>query len=301
MNKLFSILKKEFLDNLDVRQGSKELYSRILKLFAEWVVNSGRNIKELKRADIIEYKSYLIRTGKTENTIDSYLSTIRSFYEYTELIGEHDNIAAGIKLKHKSKGYRKGHFSLDEIKKLYASMSTDTLTDKRDYAIINLMLRTGMRCIEVSRLRVCDINERNGKYDILIQRKGDEVRKERIGVSKKAMQPVIDYLNYRGVGDTKDPVFVTNCTIGELPMTAMRIGRIVKSYLIKSGIYSNMKTAHSLRHTAAVMAILNKVPIKEVQIMLGHKRIETTELYLKSIEDDLRLDNPAARALDDAF
>ena len=46
---------------------------------------------------------------------------------------------------------------------------------------------------------------------------------------------------------------------------------------------------------------MNKVPIKEVQLMLGHRRVETTEIYLKSADDDLRLDNPAVRALDDAF
>lgn len=301
MNRLFSELKKDFLDNLDVKEGTRNLYDRLLNLFCKWVVNKGKNIKELKRSDILEYKSYLINSDKSENTINSYLNAIRTFYEFAEQRGEHENIAAGIKIRHKNKGFRKGHLTIEEITKLYKSIDKDTLTGKRNYAIINLMLRSGMRCVELSRLRICDIDIRKNGCYLLIQRKGDDIRQDKIGLTLKAITPVMDYLSDRGVSDDKEYVFVTNCSIGEMQMSPNCIGRIVKEYMIKADIYDKTKTAHSLRHTSAVMAILNHVPIKEVQVMLGHKNIQTTEIYLKSIEDDLRLNNPAARALDDMF
>mgnify|MGYP000176709097 CR=1 FL=1 len=301
MKQLFSKLSKDFVSNLDVRDNSRALYLRILTQFSKWVVITGRNIKDLKRSDIIEYKSTLLREEKSENTIDSYLTVVRMFFDYCEAIGEHENIAAGIKLRHKRIGYRKAHLSVDEITKLYSVISTETVSGKRDYAIINLMLRSGIRCVEASRLRACDVYMSDNRCFILIQRKGDNERTERLGLTNKALQPVIDYMNYRGVSSDLESVFLTHCTTGEHPLTSKGISKIVSNYMKKAGIYSKQKTAHSLRHTAAVQAIMNKVPIKEVQLMLGHRRVETTEIYLKSADDDLRLDNPAVRALDDAF
>ena len=149
MKQLFSKLSKDFVSNLDIRDNSRALYLRILTQFSKWVVITGRNIKDLKRSDIIEYKSTLLREEKSENTIDSYLTVVRMFFDYCEAIGEHENIAAGIRLRHKRIGYRKAHLSVDEINKLYSVISTETVSGKRDYAIINLMLRSGIRCIEV--------------------------------------------------------------------------------------------------------------------------------------------------------
>ena len=71
--------------------------------------------------------------------------------------------------------------------------------------------------------------------------------------------------------------------------------------MVKADIYSKHKTSHSLRHTAAVTALIAGADIKSVQQMLGHRRLETTEIYLESIDERLRIDNPAVRLLDDAF
>ena len=60
MERLFSQVKKEFVNSLDVRANSRALYSRILNQFAKWVVTTGRNIKVLKRSDILSYKSALL-------------------------------------------------------------------------------------------------------------------------------------------------------------------------------------------------------------------------------------------------
>ncbi len=301
MKQLYSKLIKDFLENLDVKQNSKASYSFSLNQFSKWLVFAGRNVKDLKRSDILEYKASLIREKKSDNTIDSYLSVVRMFFEWLEAIGEHENIAAGIKMRNKRTGYRKGHLNTDEIALLYQAIDKSTIIGLRDYAIVNLMLRSGVRCVEVSRLRVCDITSNRNECSILLQRKGDNDRTERIGITTKTLGPIREYLDYRGVSDREDAVFVSHCSTGEHSLSSKGIGHIVTGYMKKAGIYSKQKTPHSLRHTVAVQAIMNKVPIKEVQIMLGHRRIETTEIYLKSVDDEMRLSNPAARVLDDVY
>ena len=300
MNKPFNQLKQDFLDNTDIRDSSRSLYSRVLELFAKWVVWSGRDIRILKRADIIAYKASL--TGKkSERTIDNYLSVVRKFYSYLEEVGAHENIAAGIRVKIKDRAYKREHLAEDEVKNLISCIDKESIYGKRDYALINLLVRTGIRCIEAERLRVCDIKGQTGKHWLLLQRKGELTRISKVGVSDKAIQPVLDYLSYRGVEDNSEAVFATSGAWGEHGLTAQRMSVVIKNRFKKAGIESKMKSAHSLRHTAAVMAIKMKVPIKEVQVMLGHSNVKTTQLYLESFEDDLRMNNPAVHALDEAF
>lgn len=300
MNQPFSVLIIEFVDNTDLASSTRSLYLRVLKLFGQWVVITGRNIKEMKRSDIIAYKGSM-KGIKSERTIENYLAVVRKFYSYLEDIGEYENIAAGIRVKLKDKTYKRAHLEYEDVKAVFACIDTNTVHGKRDHALINLLLRTGIRCIEAARLRVCDIRGCSGKRWLLLQRKGEMTRISKVGVSDMAIDPVLSYLEYRGVQDENEQVFITHGNWGEHPMSAARMSVVIKDYFKLSGIDTHLKSAHSLRHTAAVTAIKMKVPIKEIQVMLGHTSVKTTELYLESFEDDLRMNNPAVHALDNAF
>ncbi len=301
MKRLFSQVSADFFRDMDVRDSSKDLYRRVLRQFSNWVVNARKDIRSLRRSDIIEYKSYLLRSSRSENTIDSYLTVVRKFYDYAERVGEHENIAAGIKVSHKRIGYRKEHLTMDEVRRLLSSIERETIIGMRDYAMVYLMLKSGLRCVELSRMRIEDIRMRQDEYSVIVQRKGDNSKNERLGMTESALRPVMDYLDFRGVASEEEPVFTTHCSTGEYGLTAKRISQIIHDRLKDAGVYSKTKTTHSLRHTFAVMAIMNKVPVKEVQLALGHRRIETTEIYLRSIDDTLRLSNPAIHVLDDIF
>ena len=296
----FNELIEEYLINADISEESRKSYRVCLNMFTRWVVYSGLDPWAMKRSDILAYKSNLISSEKSEKTIGMYLRVVSQLYQFAENNGYYENIAAGIKIRDTIVGYRKGHLSADQAKRLLSSIKTDTLAGVRDFAIINLMLRTGLRCVEVSRLRVCDVEELSRGYCLAVQRKGRIARCERLGVSEKVVYPIREYIKRRYVTDDKSSLFLTADRFG-IPLTSKRIGRVVKERLKACGLYSKMITAHSLRHTAAVLAILNKATIKEVQVMLGHRNPETTELYLKSINDDLGADNPAGRAIDDTL
>ena len=293
----FNELIEEYLTNADISEESRKSYRVCLNMFTKWVVFSGRDPWKMKRADILVYKSYLVKSERSEKTIGMYLRVVSQLYQFAENNGYYENIAAGIKIRDTIVGYRKGHLNEDQARTLLSSIKTDTLTGSRDFAIINLMVRTGLRCVEVSRLRVCDVEEVNGGYCLVVQRKGRVSRCERLGVSAKVVNPIREYICRRHATDDKTPLFLTSDRFGA-PLTPLRIGRIVKDRLQGCGLYSKKITAHSLRHTAAVLAILNNATLKQVQIMLGHRNPETTELYLKSINDDLCIDNPAGKAID---
>ena len=82
-------------------------------------------------------------------------------------------------------------------------------------------------------------------------------------------------------------------------MKDMSVSRHICQLMRNAGIESKKKTAHSLRHTAAVRAIEANVPIRQVQIMLGHTDVKTTELYIGSIDAEMRLRNPVVQVLEE--
>lgn len=297
MNKLFAEAERAFFDNMDVSEVTKGNYRRILNRFKEWVVTKGLPASRLQRADILAYKSDLLTSSKSESTIDIYLMVVRLFYTFVEESGWGDNIAAGVRYKRRNKEHYKEHLTEEEIEQLLLSVERDTLIGLRDYAIIYLMLCTGFRCVEVSRLQVADLHDEGRQPYLMIQRKGSFRKDAKFGVTDEIIAPIRRYLEQRGVSSPDEPLFATHCTVGEFMMSPWRVGSMIRRRMRAAGVYSKTKTAHSLRHTAAIRAIKAKVPIREVQIMLGHQRVETTEIYLKSIANEMRLDNPAVRAM----
>jgi len=299
MKRTFNELVSEFLANIDMTDASKDTYMRALKVFSKWIVFSGRKIQYLKRADILAYKSDLISSGKKENTIQLYLNVLKSFYEYLEDLREHENIAAGIRIKKKKREFEKAHLSLNEVNTLLNSIDTDTVIGKRDYAMINLMIRTGIRCVEASRLRICDIEETEDDYILHIRRKGSLSRMVKLFAPAKAIEPIHEYLCYACPESEQEYVF--KALRSKRQLTSVGLGQLICGRMKAAGVHSPEKTAHSLRHTAAVHALLNGASIKDVQTMLGHSDPKTTEVYLSSVNEEMRLNNRAIQCLDDAF
>ena len=67
-------------------------------------------------------------------------------------------------------------------------------------------------------------------------------------------------------------------------MTTRSVSRVVKARLVSSGMDSDRLTAHSLRHTAATLMLVNGASITETQQILGHKNINTTMIYSHALD-----------------
>ena len=297
MKPTFAEMERAFYRNLDVSDTTRADYERAFRQFKRWVVFEGLDVERLERADIVAYKSYLKASHRSETTMGYYLLVVRLFYRFVEDQGWGSDIAAGIRQRRSRRGYYKEHLTDEEVGRLLSSIPRERLTDYRDYAIIYLMLSTGLRCVEVARLREEDVCDASPYPYLLIQRKGRIRRLERFGVTQDILAPILQYLGRRGTGDCCEMLFVTHGRGQPRPLTPSAISSLVRQRMKAAGVYSRDKTPHSLRHTAAVRAIKAKVPMREVQVMLGHKRIETTELYLESLNDEMRLQNPAVHAL----
>lgn len=289
----------DFLINLDVRDNSRKKYHDALQYFIRYITING-DAKNITRKDILNYKKQLLDSKKAAMTVDNYLVPVRQFFKHLEETNITDNIAAGIHVGKKYLGYRKDYLRPEEVNRLLASINRSTPSGMRNYAIINLMVRTGMRCIEVSRLDVRDLSTDNGKWIIHIQRKGHYEKDSALGLTLKVVAPIAEYITVNELSNDS-PMFLNHAQNYHGRITTLTISKVIKTQLRAIGIDNPRITAHSLRHTAAITALNSGATIYEVQQMLGHRSIETTQIYLRAIEAEKSLEGTAVRLLDGAY
>jgi integrase/recombinase XerC len=141
----------------------------------------------------------------------------------------------------------------------------------RDRAILELLYSSGLRVSEL-----VGLNSDQLDLDLGIVRVMGKGRKERIvPVGMKAIDALNAYFNERGMLKGDEPIFI-NSSGGRL--TARSVGRLIKKYSKHSGIFRKV-SPHSLRHTFATHLLDAGADIREIQEMLGHSSLSTTQRY----------------------
>ena len=285
-----------FLSECDIRANSKNVYRRGLLYFFRWVESTGRVISELTRADVITFKDSLLATH-SNLSVAGYLVALRRFYEWCEGNKLYPNIAKGIKSPKRKNAYLKEHLRENQIHQLLQHFEGNP----RDYAIVNLLLRTGLRCVEVVRANIDDITYKGGQRILRVWGKGRDERDNFVVLTDKAYAPIKAYLETRGSTTLKEPLFVSTSNRNQNGrLTTRTISKICKEGFRAIGIDAHEYTAHSLRHTTAVMLLKNG-SLADVQSVLRHASPATSQIYTKSIEEELRLANPSEMKLDTIF
>lgn len=297
-----NIVLNKFLSCQDVRPSSRELYKRTLRQYFKWIDDNNLVVGQLTRDDIIVYKQYLLDSGYSSLTVGSYVTAVRKFYEWAESEKLYPNIAKGIKTPKRYKGFKKDPLTVEQIKSLLESMEKNSLQGKRDFAILNLMIRTGLRTVEVIRANIDDISYKSGEMILYIQGKGRDSKDSFVLLTDKAYQPISEYLDTRGKTRAQEPLFtsLSNNSKGNR-LTTRSISQVAKSHFKGIGLNSGRITAHSLRHTAGVNVLKAGGDLYSTQLFMRHSDPATTQLYLKSIEEEHRLKNAPEKLLDSIF
>lgn len=281
-SKPINSLIEEFLSEADCKQSTINTYGRVLRLWVEWMVQNA-DIRNPTKSDIIRYKNYLIRTREV-TTVDLYIASLKLFFKWLKLHNIHDNVADGIHKARKYTGHRRKSLSLPQVLQLLSSMETTTLIQKRNFAIINLMSRTGLRCVEIVTLNVNDLVKREAGYLLKVQRKGRNEKDGSVHMTDSIVNPIQDYLNERGNALPTDSLFARCGQCAGKRISTQTIGHVVTTALSLIGIKDKNITAHSLRHSAAMVAVHGGALPFDIQKMLGHSNLNTTMIYLHEWE-----------------
>jgi len=288
-----------FISSQDVKLSSKNLYRRTLKQYFNWVDTTNYLLNEIARPQLLEYKDYLLSSGMSSLTVGSYITSVRRFYEWTEANKYYPNVAKGIKTPK-----RKQQFKKQPLLPAQATALLNFYQDRalRDYAIISLLLRTGLRTIEVIRATVEDITFKGGQRVLLVQGKGRDEKDNFVLLTDKTYQPIAEYLATRGNINSSEPLFTStsNNSKGDR-LTTRTISYIAKEGLKAIGLDERAFTAHSLRHTTAVNILRGGGSLEQAQMTLRHSNPATTQIYTATLNEERRLQNSGEALIDSLY
>lgn len=289
-----------FIASQDVRESSRKLYTRTLSQYFVWMEQEGKSLNTLTRQDVLEYKDYLQEQSLSSLTISSYITAVRKFYEWAEGEKLYPNIAKGVKTPRRQQAFKKQHLTDAKSKELLDHFQSLSL---RDYAIVNLILRTGLRTIEVVRADIEDITFKGERRVLKVWGKGHGEKDDFVVLSDKAYLPIKNYLAAARRGaKAGEPLFTsTSHQNAGGRLTTKTISTICKDGLKAIGLDGKEFTAHSLRHTTAVAILKHGGQLTDVQSVLRHTSPVTSQIYTESVKEELRLQNAPEMMLDNAF
>lgn len=275
-----------FIASLDVSDSSRWTYRRALKAFFDWISSTGRGdrLASLTKFDILAYKDYLVR-NKLPATTNLYLLVTQKLFSWLADQGISVDIGKGIKSLKKTGGHKKDCLTVEQVRAVLAGIDRNTPAGKRDFAMVNLMARTGLREIEIARARVGDIREESGQFVLWVHGKGRTEKDEFVVLVEDAVLPIRAWLKTSQEPVSSDtPLFpsLSRRNRGK-QLTSNGVSRIVKDTMRQAGIVSDRLTPHSLRHTAVSLAVAGGASLAQAQAMARHADPRTTMIYFHNL------------------
>ena len=293
---------EEFLSEQDILENSRLTYKRLISKFILWCHANKVDPRAVRLSDLLRYKTYL-EGNRALTYVALNLTVIKKWYGWLETKGYYSDISKNLKLPRRYKGFRKYPFKFEDVERMISLINTKSPKGFRDFVIMNLLVRRGLRLVEVCRMNVGDIKSLNNEIIIEIQRKAQREKQDFVVISGSLYDLVKKYLIvFRGDCQDNDPLFVSCSRYNEGErISAKGIGKLVTTYIAKAGLKDENHSAHSLRHSVAVHLLTNGFGIYDVQKLLGHSKTEITEIYTRIAEEKIKMDNKTGRFLDQNF
>lgn len=272
---LINEVKDEFLSYLIVERGDSKAtidnYSIDLDQFISFEEN--KDISLLKREDISDFINYLSSKGLKTSSIIRRSTVIRLFYVYLNKEKLIDVPLTGLYLP-KNEKHLPSVLSTDEVDALLDCFDLTKEVEIRDKAMLETMYASGLRVSELLSLELGNINFVQG----YIKTKGKGSKERIIPIGEFALEYLslyIDKVRRCNVGYKTKYVFLNK---EGKPISRQYFWRKVKEYALRANIYTEI-SPHTLRHSFATHLLENGANLREVQEMLGHSKIETTQIY----------------------
>lgn len=271
-------------------ENSVAAYERDLRRFFEWL--RGRRIASLNVSQLADYPAWLNGQGLAPTSISRHIVSLKVFFRYLQLEGVLTDNQAELLGTQKLWQRVPTVLSRSEIESLIAAPRAPRPWWRRDRAMLELLYATGCRVSELSLLRPRDV--------YLAERycqctgKGDKQRMVPLG--RQAVAAIEDYLQHERpkLLARRDPPsqFLLLSTRGGR-LRRERIWELIKRYASQSGCSADL-SPHSLRHTFATHLLAGGADLRQVQEMLGHASIATTQIYT-------HVDHTRLKKVHDAF
>ena len=269
-------LEKHLSDN------TIESYMRDLAQFAHYILRMyDVPPKKVEPEMISNYMSRLYELGREKSSQARALSGIKSFFNYLLLEEIIDSSPAELIEAPKSSRPLPDTLSTEEIDRLIGSIEDSTTKGLRDRAILEVLYSCGLRVSELCDLKLGDLFFGEGYIRVI--GKGDKQRL--VPMSSIARSRIQLYMDVRSKERRKEEILFLNNRGKKL--TRVKIFTIIKQATQRAGIDKKI-SPHTFRHSFATHLLEGGANIRQVQELLGHENILTTEIYTHLDDSHLR-------------
>ena len=284
-------LIEQFLEHLryerNVSAHTLRNYASDLQQFVDHIApadpkSGARRFPELKNVDhltIREWLAELHSAQKKKASIARKLAALRTFFQFLVREGLLESNPAKLVSTPRQEKKLPKHLSVEEAIRFIETPDTNTDLGKRDRAMLELMYATGIRVAELTTLNLADIDFRNQ----LIRVTGKRRKQRIVPFGDPAANAIRDYLKVRDkfllsspISDRDDEALFLNYQGTRI--TTRSVGRMVEKYIkICAGVHRI--SPHALRHSFATHLLDSGADLRDIQELLGHARLSTTQVY----------------------
>jgi site-specific recombinase XerD len=176
------------------------------------------------------------------------------------------------------------HLSVEEVERTLGTCNEQSPVGRRDRAILLLLLRLALRAGEVARLRLTDVDWREGSVRVHSPK---SCRERRLPLPEDVGQALAAYLRDGRPQSAQSYIFLRTRAPFSPIAGGTAVTNLAKRHLQLAGISVRGLSAHAFRHTAATQMVRRGASFKQVADVLGHRLLETTNIYAKLDEDTL--------------
>jgi integrase/recombinase XerC len=276
---------QRFLQHLDVERNfsdqSLRAYAGDLKQFSEFLAH--RAIDDLTAIEHLNLRAWLAQlseNGYERRTIARKLASVRSLFRFLHRRGEIKENPARMLRTPKLARNLPNFLDENQVNVLLSTPDPNTWSGVRDRAILELLYATGLRVSELVRLNLSDLSLNRGSL-----RAFGKGRKERIlPMLPSACQAIQAWLavrqrpprsRSRSVSGGNEHVFVNQ---RGTPLTDRSVRRLIDQYVAQAAMNCKV-TPHTLRHSFATHLLNHGADLRDVQELLGHAHLATTQVY----------------------
>jgi len=280
-------LIQQFLEHLryerNVSAHTLRNYQSDLEQFLHFLTaDEKRKAPEISAIDhltIREWLATLHTANKSKSSIARKLAALRTFFQFLVREGMLELNPAKLVATPKLEKKLPNHLSIEEAVRFIESPDPETELGKRDRAMLELMYATGVRVAELTTLNLADVDFRNQLVRVTGKR-----RKQRIvpfgdpaGAAIRSYLEVRDqFLLHAPISKRDDAALFLNYQGTRI--TTRSVGRMVEKYIrICAGMHNI--SPHALRHSFATHLLDSGADLRDIQELLGHARLSTTQIY----------------------
>ena len=265
-------------------------YDRDLQRFFKWL--GGRGLPSLRVSDLTGYPAWLQETGLAPASVTRHVASLKVFFRYLQLEGVLNDNQAQLLSTQKLWQRMPSVLSPGKVEKLLTAPLKGEPLWRRDRAILETLYATGCRVSELSALKLNDV--RLDERFCRVHGKGDKQRVVPLGA--RAIVAIGSYLDRERprLAKRRDPQapYLFLSVRGD-SFARQRIWEMIKRCAKLAGVSRDL-SPHSLRHSFATHLLAGGADLRQVQEMLGHASIATTQIYT-------HVDSSRLKKVHDAF